>query len=991
MNKRRFAAFAATALVVVGLLFGQGPVQKVRLWDTNLSHSLLLNWNEDRAAGYNLNWIGITADRTITLQGNPTLDDWFDQSVKTTFSPTFVTAKLSALTDGYVPYHVSDAAGLANSVIRTDGTLVGVGMLPTVAQLEVNTSQIITSTTAAPYLKIVNLSDTERDPIIQWAVGATPIVKWTMGVDDSDVDKFKLATGSLFGDDHDVLQVASWDGSTAGVTEFTLVDTWQTPIGGGGLVDDPRGICTDETHIYYSDYEHDQLVKLDPVTETEVLRVTGPAQPARMVTDGTYLYVIGRYTDKVLKYNCSDLVYVTQSAHLGNACGMCYWGGHLYVTDIATGVSGNIFKIRCSDMSTIWDADFSQGSGVDQFDKAVGIATDGAYLYVLDAALEGGANNRIVRLNIADGTWVDSVNLANTIDSYAIWIAGDWIYVGTDSGYIDKLLRSDLSLVERFPIAATDIRQAFRMGGYHYIASVDDTCIYKYDYVAEASFAASGFTFRLRDVYGQLRDVAKLTGAGDFGVGTDYPTEKIDAIGNIKASFGQFISTKATGVAPVVVSSTTVCTNLNAGLVDGYHHDQSLLIAASPTFVALNLSATSNQIVLQSAGVTGTITATPASSNKVWTLQNVTGTIYQTDGTDVAVADGGTNKSSWTLYAIPYASGTTTIGEIAIGTAGQVLAVDADADGYVWAAAGGAVALDDLTDVDVTSPSDDDIIRFDTASGLWKHEALPAAGNHDLLSATHGDTTAMAVTRGDIIIGSVAAPNTRWTALGKGTAGYVLTMGADEPTWAVPSGGGAPTAAKYIVQELHADLSAEQSLGALTTGLLLNTVTAGVGVLSKATAGTDYAAPCNHYDIHLAGATSGDGVDQDRTTGSSYTSQSATITLINPVYVTKIVWDLDGAATYTLTINGAQFGDAYIAGGDVADAEFIGTLMLMNGNHTIKLTRSSGATWFDKNASSYSGTLWSSTGITYGTTFFSSYTIPMKMTGNIGTWAVCGS
>jgi hypothetical protein len=51
------------------------------------------------------------------------------------------------------------------------------------------------------------------------------------------------------------------------------------------------------------------------------------------------------------------------------------------------------------------------------------------------------------------------------------------------------------------------------------------------------------------------------------------------------------------------------------------------------------------------------------------------------------VADGGTNKSLWTLYAIPYASGTTTIGEIAIGTVGQVLAVNVGADGYTWAAA----------------------------------------------------------------------------------------------------------------------------------------------------------------------------------------------------------------------------------------------------------------------------------------------------------------
>lgn len=50
-------------------------------------------------------------------------------------------------------------------------------------------------------------------------------------------------------------------------------------------------------------------------------------------------------------------------------------------------------------------------------------------------------------------------------------------------------------------------------------------------------------------------------------------------------------------------------------------------------------------------------------------------------------------------------------------------------------------------------------------------------------------------------------------------------------------------AVKYIVQEATTDLSAEQSLGLLTTGLLKNTVSTGVGVLSTATAGTDYENP----------------------------------------------------------------------------------------------------------------------------------------------------
>ena len=828
MNKKRFAAIVLTALVFVGLLFGQGPVQKVRLWDTNLSHSLLLNWNEDRTAGYTLNWIGITADRTITLQGNPTLDNWFDQSVKTTFSPTFVTVKLSALTDGYVPYHVADATGLANSVIRTDGTLVGVGMLPTVAQLEVNTSQIITSTTAAPYLKIENKSDTARDPIIQWAVGATPVTKFTMGVDDSDTDKFKVATGSEFGQDHDVMVVSNWDGSSTGTAEFTLIDTWQTPI--SGTAETPAGVCTDGTYLYYS--TSGVIVKIDPALGTEVARTSEAGLNLKdLACDGTYVYARNDAgtEDKIRKYQCSDLVYVSQSEHWHGSNGFVYYGGYLYIVN---NVQCDIRKTRCSDMQEIWTVSYTPGSGDSQFYWPLSITIDGAYLYILD--YWPGLNNRIVRLDMA-GAWVDHVDVANTIDSDAIWIAREWIYVGTHEGKVDKLLLSDLSFVEQFAVAATDIPQAFHDGDYHYLASADDTCIYQYQFVSSSAFYASGILYRLRDTYGEMKDLAKLTGEGNWGVGTIFPTERIEAVGNIKARAGQFISTKATGTAPVVVSSTTVCTNLNAGLVDGFHHDQSLLIAASPTFVALNLSATSNQVVLQSAGITGTITATPASSNKVWTLQDVTGTIYQTGGTDVAVADGGTNKSAWTLYAIPYASGTTTIGEIAIGTAGQILAVNGGANGYEWIAAGGGgtfLTLTDVDEADYVGHEAEFVVVNGTADGLV-FSASSVAG-HTLGGVNHTDVNAAAPNDDDFL--SWDAASGKWIPVAGG-------------------GGGAPTDAKYIVQEVNAGLSAEQSLGALATGIVKNTTTGAVGVLSIATATDIPAVAISTTTITATGAT----------------------------------------------------------------------------------------------------------------------------------------
>jgi len=76
--------------------------------------------------------LGIT-NQVIVLSGVSTILGSSDvtlslpQDIHTGASPTFVTAKLSALADGYLPYHVNDATGLTNSPIYTTGTNLGIG------------------------------------------------------------------------------------------------------------------------------------------------------------------------------------------------------------------------------------------------------------------------------------------------------------------------------------------------------------------------------------------------------------------------------------------------------------------------------------------------------------------------------------------------------------------------------------------------------------------------------------------------------------------------------------------------------------------------------------------------------------------------------------------------------------------------------------------------------------------------------------------------
>lgn len=69
-------------------------------------------------------------------------------------------------------------------------------------------------------------------------------------------------------------------------------------------------------------------------------------------------------------------------------------------------------------------------------------------------------------------------------------------------------------------------------------------------------------------------------------------------------------------------------------------------------------------------------------------------------------------------------------------------------------------------------------------------------------------------------------------------AGVSCAVSSAIATITIAGGGGAPDDAGYWVDTANASLTAERNLGALTTGLVLNTVTAGVGVPSAYTGAT---------------------------------------------------------------------------------------------------------------------------------------------------------
>jgi len=127
--------------------------------DTGGDHYLTIKPNEDLAANRILNLVVGAGDRTITLQGSPTLDDWFDQSVKVAAGPTF--ASVTMPNAGWIGRGVGDERieFYTAGDIALMGANIGIGTAnpAKILQISKNTLAVIRlSTKDAASLQAVN-------------------------------------------------------------------------------------------------------------------------------------------------------------------------------------------------------------------------------------------------------------------------------------------------------------------------------------------------------------------------------------------------------------------------------------------------------------------------------------------------------------------------------------------------------------------------------------------------------------------------------------------------------------------------------------------------------------------------------------------------------------------------------------------------------------------------------------------------------------------
>jgi len=151
--------------VHIGMTF---PNTGLKILDTNASNELTITPGSDLTADRTLTLTTGDADRTITLSGNPTLADWFDQAVKQASSPTFDDLTLSNPSNIYALSHDSFSGFEANehidhtSVTLTAGTgLSGGGDISANRTFAVDLNELTTETSIAAddFLAMVDVTD----------------------------------------------------------------------------------------------------------------------------------------------------------------------------------------------------------------------------------------------------------------------------------------------------------------------------------------------------------------------------------------------------------------------------------------------------------------------------------------------------------------------------------------------------------------------------------------------------------------------------------------------------------------------------------------------------------------------------------------------------------------------------------------------------------------------------------------------------------------
>ena len=211
----------------------------LHLLDSDATHDLIIKPGSNLTADKTLTITTGDSDRTITLSGNPTLADWFDQAVKAASSPTFANATITtAITLANTGLHLLDSNASHDLIIKPGSDLTADRTLTLTTGNADRTVTLGGNLTVAGTTTISAFGATITDDASAAAVIAT------LGI-DADITTLSLpasttisAFGSTLVDDANAAAVIATLGIDADLATLSLPASTTISAFGATLTDD---------------------------------------------------------------------------------------------------------------------------------------------------------------------------------------------------------------------------------------------------------------------------------------------------------------------------------------------------------------------------------------------------------------------------------------------------------------------------------------------------------------------------------------------------------------------------------------------------------------------------------------------------------------------------------------------------------------------------------------------------------------------------------
>ncbi len=592
----------------------------------------------------------------------PTFRAMVDADFPATLSPTITGLKVSGLTAGYLPYHVSLGTGLGNSPVYTDGSLVGIGNLTPGSRLDISG---VTTTGASLRLRsgpsnntnyiglkapdTVTASVTYTWPVMgtvgyMLTLGASGVLSWESGPGSGMTDPMTTAGDMIFKNSAAATTRLAVGGEGQILTSHTdgtaIVPTWMDAATGltiGGD-DSPVG------QVQYrasGNFAANDYFYFDAGSNYELYIIGGKAGAKNLNLRNTNTGVASSSGINIGNNTSADELYIRiNSSNFTDAASYSYVWSKANAPMIFGTNNLEVFRIEGVnlELTTLDGPGLLYINSLHQL--SVALYTGSSSTVVMDTlpTITGPTFDVGFFVTYAGGTYV-------TVDGASTIAKVRFIQAGT----------ADLVSFEKTTnTAASPASQIFMR------ARTGPVIVEDVDRLGQISF--KGYTGAAYANAAQIR-------------------VEVNGTPTATAMPGRILFLTTPAGSTTLTESVVVTPSGQLGIRDR--------VGSFYTYFKAGTQAVDLSYTLPTAqGAANSYFKNDGAGVLSWgTLSNgdMLRTTYDPDVNGViAVGQGGTNKATWTTGAIPYLTGATTFGEIGIGAIGTYLKVNPAGTGYTW-------------------------------------------------------------------------------------------------------------------------------------------------------------------------------------------------------------------------------------------------------------------------------------------------------------------